>query len=396
MRQPSPIPCEADLLGDGRKSPGICAFYFPQVESEWDKACGCAFLGNFFPARLQLKILGSMFYFRNAEAAFQALKYPDSADRFEHCDGQGAFRLRTALGDRADWSYSGHGSNWKAMRAVLDAKFQDQSLIDALLATGDSFLLEHNACVGRDVFWSDNGDGSGRNALGLQLMMLREELRAAEGSTPGRWTAWLQQRVDGEGLLPCTEREWQRAVGAATATVLKLFPLPGTSGFARMQARDAKLALESPFQVSHGGYPEVAEASIPSALPESKSLPAAPRTAGTCRKRQASTDVARDPLANRVLPHKPPEHAEVPRQPTPPVSKASPPSAVGSRKHQVPSPSQPYQLTDNRDFPPLGAGSCAPAAGLPSVPTTKPAGMLAGARNPKQSKGPVQHPQPWR
>lgn len=75
-----------------------------------------------------------------------------------------------------------------------------------LLETRDAFLLEHNSKSGRDKacvhcmawhgilgkwtgddpveraanlrqIWSDNLDGSGKNWLGLQLMLLRDQLR---------------------------------------------------------------------------------------------------------------------------------------------------------------------------------------------------------------------------
>jgi len=330
--KPKPIPCEHDLARDGRRDHGICAFYFPQAETEWDKVCGCAFLGNFYPASVRLRIKGTAYDFRNAEAAFQALKYPESADRFEHCDGAAAFRLRSALGDRADRTYSGHGSNWKAMRAVLNAKFQDKTLGDALVATGDAFLLEHNACIGRDEFWSDNGDGSGRNMLGLQLMLLREKLRAAAHQGPGRW-AWLQGHVDSEGLLANAEGEWQRAVKAATATILKRFPLSGTVAMARAQpsevspshrpreaslgpSRGAAAREPSVQRALHGAQMQPREATmttsptVPSAIPVEASSsgwrPSLEATSKGSYATQASADtVVQSPSAERAAPAAP-------------------------------------------------------------------------------------------
>lgn len=43
--------------------------------------------------------------------------------------------------------------------------------------TGDSFLVEHNQVKGRDFFWSDNFDGTGKNMLGTLCMELRSEMR---------------------------------------------------------------------------------------------------------------------------------------------------------------------------------------------------------------------------
>jgi predicted NAD-dependent protein-ADP-ribosyltransferase YbiA (DUF1768 family) len=44
-------------------------------------------------------------------------------------------------------------------------------------ATGDSFLVEHNLVKGRDTFWSDDFDGTGKNMLGTLWMELRSEMR---------------------------------------------------------------------------------------------------------------------------------------------------------------------------------------------------------------------------
>eukprot|EP00971_Amphidinium_carterae_P105706 2093301-Amphidinium_carterae.1 len=112
-------------------------------------------------------------------------------------------------------------------RQVLRAKFRPgRRFTKGLLATGDTFLLEHNsahaACIVgviwlphhpalannrfpspeyvrcsatfchscgqalpptcRDDLWSDNHVGDGRNWLGLQLMILRDELRGGARS----------------------------------------------------------------------------------------------------------------------------------------------------------------------------------------------------------------------
>ena len=49
----------------------------------------------------------------------------------------------------------------------------------------------HNPVRGRDMVWSDNHDGSGKNWLGLQLMLLRDQIRGEE-----RWSSWLKQHVN--------------------------------------------------------------------------------------------------------------------------------------------------------------------------------------------------------
>eukprot|EP00415_Alexandrium_ostenfeldii_P000065 UN0065 len=129
--------------------------------------------------------------FRTSEAAFHALKFPGNARSFEKLSGSQAFQLRQQLKGNEDWTYSGFGDNWKAMLHILRAKFQQHSeLAEGLLHTEDAFLLEHNSVVGRDDVWSDNGDGSGMNWLGLQLMMVREEIKEAQGISC-RGSSWM-------------------------------------------------------------------------------------------------------------------------------------------------------------------------------------------------------------
>ena len=194
------------------------AFYYPDKEEPWDILCGSSFLGNFYPQEevLWLTAYSTERKFQNAEAAFQALKFWPQADRFEGSTGDEAFRLKQQLKGQEDWTYGGYGSNWKGMYAVLRAKFKPgSSLASALLETGDAFLLEHNSRQGRDSVWSDNMDGTGTNWLGLQLMLLREEL--TPNSTVS-WTEWLQAHVDIGTGTPQT-REWQAAVLAAATAV---------------------------------------------------------------------------------------------------------------------------------------------------------------------------------
>ncbi|CAE7266961.1 unnamed protein product [Symbiodinium sp. CCMP2592] len=205
-------------LYEKEKSIGVCAFYFPGYETAWDKDCGCSFLGNFYPASISLTIRGKSTQFRNAEAAFQACKFPARASEFASCDGWQAFRLRSdcAGEGEADARFGGFGSNWRAMRAVLMEKFKDRKLREALLKTGDCFLLEHNERVGRDEFWSDNGNGTGVNALGLQLMLIREDLLNAGGAT--RWTRYLKDHVE-QGDSIDVDTAWRQLVRAASAEV---------------------------------------------------------------------------------------------------------------------------------------------------------------------------------
>ena len=72
---------------------------------------------------------------------------------------------------RARWD---HGRSFFAMLTANRAKFaQHRDLRQTLLATGSRLLIEHRP----DPIWGDNLDGTGRNWLGLVLMLVREEHR---------------------------------------------------------------------------------------------------------------------------------------------------------------------------------------------------------------------------
>lgn len=74
------------------------------------------------------------------------------------------------------------GPDWEevkdeVMLQALRMKFsQNPDIAKELMATGDAILIEHTR---NDAYWSDGGDGSGKNKLGLLLMQVREELKNA-------------------------------------------------------------------------------------------------------------------------------------------------------------------------------------------------------------------------
>jgi len=237
-KEPTPLP-EPDPLAVRFQDPrveaaqevGLIGFYYPDREEPWDKLCGSGFMGNFWHlgvGALRLEAPcdpGRTVSFGNAEAAFQALKFWSRADEFGPLTGCGAFELKRSLAGSEDFTYGGFGSNWAGMRAVLDAKFRPRSpLAEALLRTGDSFLLEHNSVHGRDKVWSDNKDGSGTNWLGLQLMLLRDQL-----SGSARWTAYLSGLVNfktGKPLGRDQAKRWQSAVRSAAQALVADRPRP--------------------------------------------------------------------------------------------------------------------------------------------------------------------------
>jgi len=189
----------------------------------WDQMCKSGFLGNFYDLGSQSLVLTpprshSTRHFRNAEAAFQALKFWDCAHAFEQASGVEAFRLKQDLRGTEDMSYCGYGSNWKAMLAVLRAKFQPgRAWTLALLRTQDAFLLEHNSVRGRDCIWSDDKFGDGKNWLGLQLMLVRDE--AGSGAAAAGRIRSLVNLETGQPKGLAEEQRWQAAVRDASAAV---------------------------------------------------------------------------------------------------------------------------------------------------------------------------------
>lgn len=75
---------------------------------------------------------------------------------------------------RADWEEVKEGIMMDALKAKV-AQYPDVKAL--LLSTGDELIAEHTS---NDNYWADNGDGTGKNRLGVLLMQLREELRAEE------------------------------------------------------------------------------------------------------------------------------------------------------------------------------------------------------------------------
>gem|GEM_PF-787970 len=138
-----------------------------------------AFLGNFHLCPVQLWGMR----FQCSEAAFQAAKFsPNRAimQRFQHAaSGEEAFRLGREF-SRNYPPIAWQARSLNVMREVVHAKFsQNPQLKELLLATGNAYLVEHIPVTGRDAFWGDNHDGTGRNWLGQILMETRARLGGA-------------------------------------------------------------------------------------------------------------------------------------------------------------------------------------------------------------------------
>jgi len=191
---------KAKVAIDDPRSPNqkveVIGFYHPGQDEPCDSLCGAPFLGNFWnlgahSLRITAPNSSNEVAFANSEAAFQALKFWNKADQFAPLSGDGAFQLKKSLNGQEDFTFGGYGSNWLGMMAVLRVKFAEASMQKRLLQTEDAYLLEHNSVEGRDKVWSDNCKGDGTNWLGLQIMLIRDEINGTSG-----WTTFISKHID--------------------------------------------------------------------------------------------------------------------------------------------------------------------------------------------------------
>lgn len=123
--------------------------------------------------------------FQCSEGLYQYLKFdflqdPKIKEQFQQAAGRTAFELARKLMKECP-----RDPKWdreKTMREVLCYKFADKELKEKLLATKGAYLVE-NGPNGHDPFWSDCGNGTGKNTLGKMLMELRKEF-GGEGVVP--------------------------------------------------------------------------------------------------------------------------------------------------------------------------------------------------------------------
>lgn len=89
-----------------------------------------------------------------------------------------------------------------------------------LLQTLDAFLLEHNEKRDRDKTWSDNMIGNGKNWLGLQLMIVRDELGGTD-----HWTSFISREINlTNGRAKDRKvgtKMWKKAVKSACSAVVQ-------------------------------------------------------------------------------------------------------------------------------------------------------------------------------
>ena len=126
------------------------------------------FLSNFSDSPMEYDGIS----YQNAEAAFQAQKCVNAADRlaFSKLNSSEAKKLGRRVSLRPDWEDIKVG----VMRDIVRAKFsQNPELEEKLLATSGEYLEEGNTWG--DRVWG-TVNGSGANLLGQILMELRGNL----------------------------------------------------------------------------------------------------------------------------------------------------------------------------------------------------------------------------
>lgn len=112
---------------------------------------------------------------RTSEHYFQAQKFEEINDQLEIQAAKTAMEAarkgREKKGKlRPDWEEIKNNVMRKAVKAKVK---QNAEVREKLLSTKDAIIIEH---TGRDRYWGDGGDGSGKNMLGKILMEIRDEL----------------------------------------------------------------------------------------------------------------------------------------------------------------------------------------------------------------------------
>ena len=132
------------------------------------------FLSNFHNSPITYK----GFTYPNAEAAFQAQKCQNEADKVKYTETKNPV-IAKQMGKREHLPEDWDEKSVSIMKEILEAKFAVPELAEMLIATGDAYLEEGN-------HWHDNKWGrctctkcqskNGQNLLGKMLMEIREGL----------------------------------------------------------------------------------------------------------------------------------------------------------------------------------------------------------------------------
>ena len=125
------------------------------------------FLSTFYNIPFSLTINGKDCKFLNVEAAYQAQKNPEIADRFSQVKGLEAKRMDNSLKITVD--------NWDsyklyAMANALHAKFENKILFAQLKAIKEDIIHDN---YWKDTYWGVYKN-EGKNILGKMLMNIRD------------------------------------------------------------------------------------------------------------------------------------------------------------------------------------------------------------------------------
>merc|ERR1712232_111638 len=131
--------------------------------------------------------------------------------------------VRRELMRQEDWHYAGQEGDWLRLLNVIREKFaQGSSYAAALLRTGSAFLLEHSSKVGDDLHrnWPDNYFcEDGLNWIGMQLMIIRDELQGEYAWTPFLEYGCTVNLTTGRHDTELGRNRWHEAVLEATRAV---------------------------------------------------------------------------------------------------------------------------------------------------------------------------------
>lgn len=130
---------------------------------------------------------------------------------------------------RPDWEAAKDDIMRDAVRAKV---YQHARIMSILLSTGDCNLVEHTT---NDAYWADNGDGSGKNMLGVILMEVRNSLPEYDGQffLP-QWIAYpgvhpydmFWRMGTGEDYIMRYAAWWTRLSTEAREEYRRYFPAP--------------------------------------------------------------------------------------------------------------------------------------------------------------------------
>lgn len=125
------------------------------------------FLSTFYNIPFTLTINGKECKFLNVEAAYQAQKNPEIADRFSQVKGLEAKRMDDKLKITVDnWG----GYKLYAMANALHAKFENKILFAQLKAIKEDIIHDN---YWKDTYWGVYKN-EGKNILGKMLMNIRD------------------------------------------------------------------------------------------------------------------------------------------------------------------------------------------------------------------------------